>query len=54
MPTPSKAKKDPVCGMTVDESHSPHKCDHNHKHYSFCSKECLTKFKQNPKQFAKE
>lgn len=43
--------KDPVCGMSVDATHTQFKQEHHGKKYGFCSKECMEKFKKNPSQF---
>ena len=42
------AFKDPVCGMTVDPSRSPHKTRHDGHDYAFCSAGCRTKFMADP------
>lgn len=41
---------DPVCNMVVssDSEYNTHYAD---KHYYFCSKHCLNKFKEHPKQY---
>jgi P-type Cu+ transporter len=44
-------QKDPVCGMTVNPKQSSHQMDLEHKHYIFCSQQCLEKFKKNPEQY---
>ena len=43
-------QKDPVCNMTVssDSEYHYHFAD---KHYRFCSKHCLHKFKEHPEQY---
>ncbi len=43
-------KKDPVCGMDVDEQ-SQHQFNHNNKNYHFCSEHCLHKFEKQPQQY---
>ncbi len=42
---------DPVCGMTVPESGDTLHLEYNGVRYSFCSKHCLSKFKENPEPF---
>lgn len=44
--------KDPVCGMKVDPSKTQYKADHQGQQYTFCSQQCLNKFKQNPSQYS--
>lgn len=43
-------KKDPVCGMQVDEKKSD-KYSYKGKSYYFCSPTCKWAFTKNPKQF---
>lgn len=43
--------KDPVCGMKVDPSKTQYKSDYQGQQYTFCSQQCLNKFKQNPSQY---
>jgi Cu+-exporting ATPase len=49
-PTPSSESpvKDPVCGMTVDPSRTPHHAEHGGHAYHFCSAGCRSKFVANP------
>jgi P-type Cu+ transporter len=42
---------DPVCGMTVDPAKSPHRHDHRHTTYHFCSAGCRTKFAADPEKY---
>jgi len=42
---------DPVCGMTVDPAKSPHRHDHDHRTYHFCSASCRTKFAADPDKY---
>ncbi len=42
---------DPVCGMTVDPAKSPHRHDHRHKTFHFCSAGCRTKFAADPEKY---
>ncbi len=42
--------KDPVCGMSVDES-SPHKMQHGGQTWYFCSAHCQRRFTADPGQF---
>jgi Cu+-exporting ATPase len=48
-----KKQKDPVCGMNINPSECPYKTEHKNKQYSFCCKECMTAFKNNPDKFSK-
>lgn len=43
---------DPVCGMQVDEQHSPGTSEFNKKTYYFCSQGCKQKFDTNPERYA--
>ena len=43
---------DPVCGMQIDEKNAAGHSDHQGQTYYFCSKDCKTKFDQNPQQYA--
>lgn len=49
----SKSQKDPVCGMNVNPENTPYKTEYHQREYSFCCQQCLSKFQQNPTQFAK-
>jgi Cu+-exporting ATPase len=42
---------DPVCGMQVDPSLADAQMVYEGYAYSFCSAECLQKFRANPKQY---
>lgn len=42
---------DPVCGMTVDPTQSPHSLSYQKKTYLFCSAHCLQKFKTTPERY---
>ncbi len=44
--------KDPVCGMTVSLSESPHHAFHDDKDYHFCSAGCRERFISNPGRYA--
>ncbi|HVV93847.1 MAG TPA: heavy metal translocating P-type ATPase [Hyphomicrobiales bacterium] len=48
---PSSAT-DPVCGMTVDPTRSPHSAEHGGRLYHFCSAGCRTKFVAAPERYA--
>lgn len=43
--------KDPVCGMTVDPSKTPHHAEHDGRAFHFCSAGCRTKFVADPDAF---
>jgi len=45
--------KDPVCGMSVDETRTTLKSEHKGKTYYFCSPACQANFRKNPEQYAK-
>jgi len=45
-------KKDPVCGMSVDEKKSD-KIIYNGRTFYFCNPACKWAFAKNPKQFIK-
>jgi len=44
---------DPVCGMKVDPNKAQFESQYGGKTFNFCSKECKTKFDQQPEQYAK-
>ena len=46
-------RRDPVCGMEVDEKNAAGRSQHQGQTYYFCSEDCKEKFDQNPQQFAK-
>jgi P-type Cu+ transporter len=43
--------KDPVCGMSVDETKAAATATHEGKTYYFCAVGCKEKFVKNPKQY---
>jgi YHS domain-containing protein len=45
-------KKDPVCGMQVNEITPPATAEYEKQTYYFCSADCLNRFVRNPKLFA--
>ena len=45
-------KKDPVCGMQVDEKNAESSQKAGDKQY-FCSSECKDKYERNPEQYKK-
>ncbi|MCB1025646.1 MAG: HAD-IC family P-type ATPase, partial [Acidobacteria bacterium] len=45
---------DPVCGMSVAPETAAGSFEFEGETYHFCSKSCLTKFRQNPKSFLEE
>jgi len=47
------ATVDPVCGMTVDPTKSPHRHDYAHRPYFFCSAGCRGKFAADPAKYLK-
>lgn len=40
--------KDPVCGMTIEETDAAATFDHDGTTYSFCSESCREEFEANP------
>ena len=46
-----RTKKDPVCGMDVEEGHGYSEVCERHE-YRFCSRKCLDKFDAEPQRFA--
>jgi YHS domain-containing protein len=44
---------DPVCGMKIDENNAQFESQYGGKKYSFCSRDCKTKFDQQPEQYAR-
>ena len=49
--TTMQAKRDPVCGMTVDPEKAAGSLEHNGQTYFFCSLGCREKFRANPESF---
>jgi len=47
-------KKDPVCGMMVDEKTARHTSSHEGKNYYFCSEICKKTFDKAPSRYAIE
>ena len=41
-------KKDPVCGMDVDETTAKHRANHEGEAYVFCGAFCLDEFQREP------
>ena len=44
--------KDPVCGMSIEESKAAASLVHQGRTYYFCSENCKTKFLQDPLRYA--
>lgn len=44
---------DPVCGMEVDPSKTPHKALHRGRIYYFCSAMCKAEFEKDPEHYLK-
>ena len=44
-------KKDPVCGMQIEEEDAAAQTEYDGQTYYFCSSECQRKFDENPQQF---
>ncbi|GCC10803.1 copper-transporting P-type ATPase [archaeon] len=47
-------KKDPVCGMEVNESKAENKFYYKGKMYFFCSPSCKNSFEKEPEKYLKE
>ena len=52
--TDAKTAKDPVCGMMVDPTATPHQASHDGRDYHFCSAGCRTKFVADPERYLSE
>lgn len=44
-------RKDPVCGMKIDEKQTKHKVRYKGKTYYFCTPRCKNAFNQNPEKY---
>lgn len=51
LPTTTSEAKDPVCGMTVDPTKTPHRHVHRGETHFFCSAGCRTKFAAHPGKY---
>jgi YHS domain-containing protein len=51
-PTGGAMVKDPVCGMTIDESTAKGQSEYKGQTYYFCATICKTKFDQDPAKYA--
>ncbi len=47
----SATATDPVCGMSVDPTETPHHAHHQGQEFHFCSASCLTKFSEDPERW---
>src|SRR6516225_7044626 len=43
--------RDPVCGMSVDETKAAGNAEHEGRSYYFCGKGCLAKFQTDPDRY---
>jgi len=43
--------RDPVCGMKVDRRTAKYKTEFEGETYYFCSRECMSTFKENPRMY---
>ncbi|HEX7296841.1 MAG TPA: YHS domain-containing protein [Pyrinomonadaceae bacterium] len=50
----ANTRRDPVCGMEVDEQDAAGRSQHQGQTYYFCSEDCKEKFDQNPQQYAQQ
>lgn len=48
---PPATVQDPVCGMTVDPAKAPGNYEYAGQRYSFCSLNCLVKFRAEPERY---
>lgn len=46
------AVKDPICGMTIEESDAAATAEYKGKTYYFCSIDCKEEFEQDPEAYA--
>lgn len=46
-------RKDPVCGMDVDEKTARHTSSYDGKTYHFCAEMCKRAFDKSPSRYAK-
>jgi len=44
--------KDPVCGMTIEDTDAPEHADYKGTTYYFCSTSCREEFEANPDDYA--
>ncbi len=44
--------RDPICGMSVDESNAEYKKEHKGQTYFFCSDDCMAQFEAEPDEHA--
>jgi YHS domain-containing protein len=44
--------KDPICGMTIDETKTKHVSEHEGKKFYFCSAPCKSAFDKEPHKYA--
>src|SRR4030095_12125448 len=49
---PVRPEIDPVCGMTVDPTRTPHRAEHGGRSWYFCCAGCRSKFLAAPVRFA--
>jgi Cu+-exporting ATPase len=45
-------RKDPVCGMQVDEAKAAATADYQGQTYYFCAASCKEKFQRDPQRYA--
>jgi len=43
--------KDPVCGMTIEDTDAAATADHDGTTYYFCSQDCADEFTANPEDY---
>lgn len=43
--------KDPVCGMTIEDTDAVATVDHQDQTYYFCSADCASTFKDDPEDY---
>lgn len=45
------AVKDPVCGMSIEESDAAATAEQGGKNYYFCSEDCAEEFRSDPESY---
>jgi len=46
------AVKDPVCGMSIEESDAVANAEHGGTTYYFCSEDCAEEFRNDPESYS--
>src|SRR5690242_19058059 len=53
-PRAPKTERDPVCGMHVDPTVTPHRAEHAGQRYFFCGAKCRERFVAEPDRYLSE